>query len=125
MLDALHMSARKSKRPQPKRSGKKPPAKKQPLQISIDRALVKLIDAHKETRRLGSRSAFITQAILSYLKAQREREIEARIERAYDDQAAQEVFEDLQAFLPHQVWSPDDDLVESGPMTPPARSARR
>ena len=68
----------------------------QPVQVSIERALLKRIDMDPETKKRG-RSAFIRSAVELYLKAKERRDLDRTIRRAYSgkDDALLEEIEDL------------------------------
>ena len=68
----------------------------QPVQVSIERALLKRIDMDPETKKRG-RSAFIRSAVELYLKAKERRDLDRAIRRAYSgkDDALLEEIEDL------------------------------
>lgn len=108
MLDTPHMPPKK--------------ANKKPVQVSMDPTVLRQIDSDGEAKRLG-RSAYIVRAVLAYMKAKRGEALDEQIRRAYAGKA-DELLKDVEAFLPHQVWSSDDDLVETGPVErKPARRA--
>ncbi len=95
---------------------------KKPVQISFDPGILRQVDAAKETKQFG-RSAYVMQAILSYMRLKREQEIDRQFAEAYGRPGvAEEMLNDLEPFLPHQVWT-DDDLTEIIP--PQAEPARR
>ena len=104
-------------------SRKKPPARKKAVQVSLDQLLVKQVDAEDETKRLG-RSAFITQAILSYLRQKRSQEVDDRLTAAYAGKA-DELRAEAELWISEQVWPPEDDLVETVTLEPPRSRARR
>lgn len=79
------------------------PAK--PVQVSIDLALLRRIDADPEARERG-RSAFVRSAVTSYLRAKRRREIDAEISSAYTG-AADAMLAEVADLLDAQAW-PDD-----------------
>ena len=54
----------------------------QPVQVSIEKSLLKRIDTDPETKKLG-RSAFIRSAAELYLRAKERREVDQSIRRAY------------------------------------------
>lgn len=54
----------------------------QPVQVSIEKALLKRIDMDPETKERG-RSAFIRSAVEIYLRAKERREVDLAIHRAY------------------------------------------
>jgi metal-responsive CopG/Arc/MetJ family transcriptional regulator len=76
------------------------PAK--PVQISIDRELLRRIDADPETRRAG-RSAFIRSAVRLYLQAKERRAIDRAILRAYQGKA-DELLDDVESLMLAQAW---------------------
>jgi metal-responsive CopG/Arc/MetJ family transcriptional regulator len=76
-----------------------------PVQVSIDLALLRRIDADPETRENG-RSAFIRSAVSSYLRDKRRREIDAAIGTAYAG-AADGMRAEVSGLLDAQAW-PDD-----------------
>jgi len=53
-----------------------------PVQISLDTKLLRRIDLDAETRREG-RSAFIRSAVLLYLDAKRQQELDLQIKKAF------------------------------------------
>lgn len=102
---------------------KKPPAGKKAVQVSLDRSLLKRVDAEEDTRRLG-RSAFITQAILSYLRQKRSQEVDERLTAAYAGRA-DELWAEAEPWISEQLWPPEDDLVEIAQPEQPRSRARR
>lgn len=107
MLDISNMPPRKQTR-------KKAPPSKAPVQVSLDRKLLQQIDADEEVRKKG-RSAFITQAILIYMRAKREKQIDEQFRTALSGQA-DSMLEEARPFMAAQVWPPEDDLVETDVM---------
>lgn len=73
-----------------------------PVQVSIDEELLQRIDHDPETKEKG-RSAFIRSAVESYLSAKEQREIEARLERAYSGHADR-LLSEVQDLLDGQKW---------------------
>jgi metal-responsive CopG/Arc/MetJ family transcriptional regulator len=73
-----------------------------PVQISIDEELLERIDEDPEAREKG-RSAFIRAAVESYFSAKEQREIEARLVRAYSGQA-DVMRAEVQDLLDAQTW---------------------
>ena len=98
----------------------RPPARKKPVQISIDTALVKRIDADAETRAAG-RSAFITNAVLRYLRDKENQRIDEQFRTALAGKA-DELYAEVEPFLAAQVWSEGEALVER---RPPPRERKR
>ena len=90
---------------------KKPPARKRPVQVSMDQSLLKEIDADEESKKLG-RSAFIARAVINYLRQKRERDVDARLIAAYAGKA-DELWAEAEPWINEQVWPPEDDLVET------------
>ena len=76
------------------------PAK--PVQVSIDKELLRRIDADPEARREG-RSAFIRSAVRLYLEARRRREVDRAIVFAYGNQAA-ELLAEVEDLLGQEPW---------------------
>src|SRR5205823_3601446 len=108
LVDTTHMAAKK-----------KPQAHvKKPVQISFDPQILRQVDANREAKKAG-RSAFVMQAILTYLRMQREKDLEEQVRQAYKGQA-DKLLGELEPYLPHQVWSDDD--VETIPAAPPVRA---
>jgi metal-responsive CopG/Arc/MetJ family transcriptional regulator len=79
------------------------PAK--PVQISMDTALLRRIDADPEARENG-RSAFVRSAVELYLTAKERKEIDDRIERGYAGQA-DALLAEAEDLIGAQAW-PDD-----------------
>lgn len=73
-----------------------------PVQISIDEELLERIDEDPEVREKG-RSAFIRAAVESYFSAKEQREIEARLVRAYSGQA-DALRAEVEDLLNAQTW---------------------
>lgn len=73
-----------------------------PLQISIDRELLKRIDADPETRDKG-RSAFIRSAVQLYFKVKERREIEALLTEAYGGKE-DDLLDEIENLMSAQVW---------------------
>ena len=100
---------------------RKPPARKKPVQVSLDQSLLRQVDAEEETKRRG-RSAFVTQAILCYLRQKRSKEVDYRLTAAYAGKAA-ELWAEAEPWISEQAWPPEDDLVEIvEPQQPRARA---
>src|SRR5436853_5725837 len=72
LLDTPHMP--------PKKSGNKA------VQVSMDPKLLKRIDSDAETRHTG-RSAYITKAILLYMRAKKKMESDEQFRRAFEGHA--------------------------------------
>ena len=72
------------------------------VQISIDEALLRRIDADPETRRQG-RSAFVRAAAELYLQAKRRQATDSALRRAYSGQA-DEMLGEIQDLLGAQSW---------------------
>lgn len=103
MLDYAHMKAR---------SATKKKATKRPVQVSLDTSLVRKIDADSESRRDG-RSAYITNAILLYMRAKREKLIDDQLVAALSATGVPEgMSREAAPFIASQDFGPDDDLVE-------------
>jgi hypothetical protein len=105
-------------------SRKKPPPPKKAVQVSLPPAVIKEIDARTGAR---GRSAFILQAILGSLRAERSRDIDAQLAAVYGDPAvAEQLHREVQEWAPARAWPPDDDLVEEGPIVdlPKRKGAR-
>jgi predicted RNA-binding protein YlxR (DUF448 family) len=117
MLDNANMKARSSSRRK-----RTLPAKK-PVQVSLDRSLLRVIDADAESKVQG-RSAFITSAILLYLRAKREKLIDDQIIAVISKQG-NEMANESKPLVAAQSFSPDDgdDLIEYH--EPEARRAAR
>jgi metal-responsive CopG/Arc/MetJ family transcriptional regulator len=77
----------------------------QPIQISIDSERLRRIDADPETKKRG-RSAFIRSAIDLYLKVRDRKEIEAKLARAYRNQAT-DLSAETSGLIEAQSW-PDE-----------------
>ena len=73
-----------------------------PVQISVDEDLLREIDADPEARELG-RSAFIRSAARLYLRAKKEREIDAQIRQAYAGEA-DAMLAEIHDLLEDQHW---------------------
>ena len=73
-----------------------------PVQISLDRELLRRIDADPEVRRHG-RSAFMRAAVELYLRAKARRDVDEAIARAYSREADQLVGE-IEDLLGRQAW---------------------
>ena len=84
------------------------------VQISIDEALLKEIDARKDTRRMG-RSAFIRRAVKVYLELERRRDIDSAYAAAHGGKA-DEIFEEFADFMREQAWPASDARL---PLTGP------
>jgi metal-responsive CopG/Arc/MetJ family transcriptional regulator len=76
-----------------------------PVQISMDTALLRRIDADPEVREKG-RSAFVRSAVELYLTAKERKEIDAQIERGYAGQA-DVLLAESEDLIGAQAW-PDD-----------------
>lgn len=73
-----------------------------PVQISIDAALLRKIDADPEVREKG-RSAFIRDAVQFYLTARERRELEAGLSRAYSGEA-DAMLDEVAELIGTQEW---------------------
>lgn len=73
-----------------------------PVQISMDTDLLKRIERDPEAKRLG-RSAFIRNAVATYLRAKSRRDIDAAIARAYGGQA-DAMLEEVETLIEAQSW---------------------
>lgn len=96
MLDIDNMSRRRAV----------PPARKKPVQISIDTSLLEKIDAEQETRAVG-RSAFIANAVLRYLRDKENEQIDEQFRTTLTGEAVR-LYSEVEPFLAAQVW-PDED----------------
>lgn len=76
------------------------PAK--PVQISLDGDLLRRIDRDPEAKKLG-RSAFIRNAVSTYLQAKERRDVDAAIRRAYEAKA-DDVVEEVEDIIEAQAW---------------------
>src|SRR5437870_1227694 len=74
----------------------------QPVQVSIEKALLKRIDTDPETKKRG-RSAFIRSAVELYLKVKERREIDRAIRRAYSGKS-EELLAEIQDLIEVQEW---------------------
>lgn len=77
-----------------------------PVQISMDTALLRRIDADPEARRRG-RSALIRSAVELYLAARERQEIESRLERAYAGEA-DALLAEIEELMGDQAWHRHD-----------------
>lgn len=73
-----------------------------PVQVSIDRDLLRRIDADPEARENG-RSAFIRAAVRHYLAAKERRALEARLLPAYEGEA-DATLEEVADIIGTQEW---------------------
>ena len=119
LLDVINMTARSPNGGAPKKPAS---ATKKAVQVSFDRELLRTIDTEAKGR--GGRSAFIVQAVLTFLRAKKEAEIDEQIRRAYEGHA-DELLADSKAMMDSQSWPPEDDLCENIPEQPLKRSARK
>ena len=74
----------------------------QPVQVSIERALLKRIDMDPETKKRG-RSAFIRSAVELYLKAKERRDIDHAIRRAYSGKG-DALLDEIEDLIEVQEW---------------------
>jgi metal-responsive CopG/Arc/MetJ family transcriptional regulator len=74
----------------------------QPVQVSIEKALLKRIDSDPETKKRG-RSAFIRSAVELYLAAKQRREVDRAIQRAYSAKG-NELLEEIEELIEVQEW---------------------
>jgi metal-responsive CopG/Arc/MetJ family transcriptional regulator len=72
------------------------------VQISIDEELLREVDRQPEAKRNG-RSAYIRNALRSYMNRQRELAIDAAYEAAYR-RSSNEVYEEFKNLLGSQAW---------------------
>ena len=73
-----------------------------PVQISLDAELLRRIDKDPEARKLG-RSAFVRNAVSTYLRAKERRQIDEAIRRAYEG-TADELLAEVESVLEAQAW---------------------
>ena len=73
-----------------------------PVQISIDEELLRRLDADSDAQRQG-RSAFVRTAVRYYLEAKQRREVEARLQRAYQGRA-DELLDEVADLITDQEW---------------------
>jgi metal-responsive CopG/Arc/MetJ family transcriptional regulator len=74
----------------------------QPVQVSIETALLKRIDMDPETKKRG-RSAFIRSAVELYLKAKERRDIDQAIRRAYSGKG-EALLEEIEDLIEVREW---------------------
>jgi metal-responsive CopG/Arc/MetJ family transcriptional regulator len=74
----------------------------QPVQVSIEKALLKRIDMDPETKTRG-RSAFIRSAVELYLRAKERRGIDDAIRRAYSGKQ-DELLAEIDDLIEVQEW---------------------
>ena len=74
----------------------------QPVQVSIEKSLLKRIDTDPETKKLG-RSAFIRSAAELYLRAKERREVDQAIRRAYSGKR-DELLAEIEDLIEVQRW---------------------
>ena len=74
----------------------------QPVQVSIEKALLKRIDMDPETKKRG-RSAFIRSAVELYLRAKERRGIDDAIRRAYSGKQ-DELLAEIDDLIEVQEW---------------------
>jgi CopG family transcriptional regulator / antitoxin EndoAI len=77
----------------------------QPVQISLDRGLLKRLDADPEVKAKG-RSAFIRDALRVYLRARERARIDEKIRAAYGGRA-DAMLREVETLLRDQAW-PDE-----------------
>jgi metal-responsive CopG/Arc/MetJ family transcriptional regulator len=77
----------------------------QPVQISLDRELLKRLDADPEVKARG-RSAFIRDALRAYLRARERARVDDQIRAAYVGRA-NAMLREVESLLESQSW-PDD-----------------
>ena len=73
-----------------------------PVQVSIDDDLLREIDADPEAREQG-RSAFLRSAARLYLRAKKQRSIDAQIRDAYEGEA-DAMLAEIRDLLEEQRW---------------------
>jgi len=74
----------------------------QPVQVSIEKVLLKRIDMDPETKKRG-RSAFIRSAVELYLRAKERREVDQAIRRAYSGKG-HELLAEIEDLIEVQEW---------------------
>jgi metal-responsive CopG/Arc/MetJ family transcriptional regulator len=74
----------------------------QPVQVSIEKSLLKRIDTDPETKKLG-RSAFIRSAVELYLRAKERRAVDESIRRAYSGKR-DELLTEIEDLIEVQQW---------------------
>lgn len=77
----------------------------QAVQISLDRALLKRVDADPEARKKG-RSAFVRDALRAYLRARERVRVDDAIRTAYGEDGGAMLHE-IEELLGNQAW-PDE-----------------
>ena len=73
-----------------------------PVQVSLDGDLLRRIDRDPEAKKLG-RSAFIRNAVSTYLQAKERRDIDAAIRKAYAGKAG-DLVDEVQELMRAQAW---------------------
>ena len=73
-----------------------------PVQISIDDELLERIDADPEAQEKG-RSAFVRLAVRHYLGAKGRRDLEERLQRAYEGEA-DAMIDEIAELIGAQEW---------------------
>jgi metal-responsive CopG/Arc/MetJ family transcriptional regulator len=73
-----------------------------PVQVSIDGELLRRIDRDPEAKKLG-RSAFIRNAVSTYLQAKERRDVDAAIRKAYEANA-DELLDEVESLVGAQAW---------------------
>jgi metal-responsive CopG/Arc/MetJ family transcriptional regulator len=73
-----------------------------PVQISLDQQLLRRIDRDPETRQRG-RSAFIRNAVSTYLRAKERHQVDEAIRRAYEGKD-DEMLSEVEALIGSQAW---------------------
>jgi metal-responsive CopG/Arc/MetJ family transcriptional regulator len=73
-----------------------------PVQISLDQELLRRIDRDPETRQRG-RSAFIRNAVSTYLRAKERHQVDEAIRRAYEGKD-DEMLSEVEALIGSQAW---------------------
>lgn len=73
-----------------------------PVQVSLDEELLRRIDRDPEARKLG-RSAFIRNAVSTYLRAKERRQIDEAVRRAYEGHADQ-MLSEVDVLVEAQAW---------------------
>ncbi len=73
-----------------------------PVQVSIDGELLRRIDRDPEAKKLG-RSAFIRNAVSTYLQAKERRDVDAAIRKAYEAKA-DDLLDEVGELMGTQAW---------------------
>jgi hypothetical protein len=100
-------------KPKKKTKATKPPRRevKKAVQVSFDQKVLKELDANAKSRRIG-RSAFITQAVLLFMRVKKAKDLDDHFTQVYQGRA-EEMAAEVREFDGSRAWPPVSDLTRA------------